>query len=91
MRFGLLMVVSLMACGPSEPDACELYEEFNACPECADGTVSCTFEEVTRTEVSCGGCQATVSLYQALCEAGSTATSEEIQDGMVCEDVEPGG
>lgn len=65
-------------------DACELYEANAACPECADGEVTCTYGDYSVTEMSCGGCQAEASLYALLCEAGVTDSAEEILAGMEC-------
>lgn len=59
-----------------------------ACPECADGTVECSFDGVSATELSCGGCQAEAALIQALCDAGSTATYSEVATGQTCVAVE---
>ncbi|MBX2804208.1 MAG: hypothetical protein KTR31_41490 [Myxococcales bacterium] len=70
-----------------EGGACELANDRLGCPECADGVVTCSFEGVSATELSCGGCQARVGLYQALCDQGSTASREEIEAGLVCEPV----
>ncbi len=61
------------------------------CNECADGVVTCSFDGVEATEMSSGGCQAQSALYDELCEAGSTATVEEVDEGRVCEEVEDTG
>jgi hypothetical protein len=66
--------------------ACLLAAENDVCPECYSGDATCTFEETTVTEGSCGVCQAESALYQELCDAGETATRGEIVAGLVCEE-----
>jgi hypothetical protein len=52
--------------------------------------VRCSFDGVEVTEESCGDCQARSALYLKLCEEGSTATPDEVEDGMICEVVDTG-
>ena len=87
MRHIVLLCLLLSACGETTPEtgACELLEDFGDCPLCADGTVTCSFEETSVTEPSCMGCQAKVVLLYRLCENGTTATAEEINAEMICE------
>ena len=85
----LPLAVLIGGCAPSGSRICA-YVEGQGCDSCLDGEVTCTFDGMSRTKPSCGGCQAELSLYLALCEANSTASVEEIQDGMVCEEIEPG-
>jgi hypothetical protein len=66
--------------------ACELAEQasMSGCPECDDGLVTCVYGDVSVTVGSCGFCQATNALYQALCNTGSQATEDEILTGLTC-------
>ena len=84
----LFLLVGLAGC-PTEPQTpspdtpvCDV--EPAACPECFDGDVECTYEGVSVTEASCGGCQAEEALFVALCDAGSTATFAEVVAGRSC-------
>ena len=71
-------------CGPCGcPPACAMAAAVGGCPECYDGDITCTFGDTSVTRGSCGGCQARLGLYEALCAAGSTATEAEITAGMV--------
>ena len=82
-----LSLLPLAAClGTSEdPGACELADENQACPECSSGPTTCSFGDTSVTENSCGDCQARSGLYAELCDAGETATREEIEAQTVCE------
>ncbi len=60
-----LCLFALAACEPAEPGACHLADENLSCPECYDGDVSCSYEDIVVTEPSCGGCQAASALYAA--------------------------
>ena len=81
--FASFVVIS--SCAPlPETGACELAAEREGCPECADGTVTCTFGNSSVTEISCGGCQAESALLAELCDAGETASREAIEAGMEC-------
>ena len=71
--------------GTSLTGACELYASIDACPECADGEVTCSYGDVSVTEMSCGGCQAEVALYKELCDSGNTDSVAEIEAGMECD------
>jgi len=92
----LFLAFGLIACGDKDPDdsgvdltgACELAAEIDACPECADGDVTCSYGDVSATELSCGDCQATVALYNALCDAGVEDSREAIEAGMSCSEPE---
>jgi len=64
--------------------------EGTFCNQCFGEMVTCGFEGVEVTEQSCEGCQARAALYEELCETGSTATVEEVEAGMVCEEVDTG-
>jgi len=95
-----LALVTLAACSgggggdPTDSDsgsgttpalaACELFAENNACPECADGTITCSYGDTSATELSCGGCQAEAALLQALCEAGETADRATLEAEIGC-------
>jgi hypothetical protein len=82
-RFVSLML--LIACaGAEEGDACALADVDGDCPACSDGPVTCTFGDVSATENSCGDCQASQALFDALCAAGESATEAEIEAGMDC-------
>lgn len=85
MRALVLTAVLLAACD-TPTAACGQTEANLACPECLDGDVTCSLDGVTVTEPSCGDCQARVALYEALCEAGSEVTVEELEDPDVCGD-----
>jgi len=65
--------------------ACEMLAEVDACPECADGTVTCTFEDTSATEISCGGCQAEMALLTALCDAGEPADRATLEAEITCD------
>jgi len=69
----------------SDIAACEMYQQANMCPECADGDVTCTFEGTSVTEMSCGGCQARAELLRQLCEAEEPADEATIDAGMTCD------
>ena len=77
--------IVVVGCSDSESVCGKAAEQ--ACPECLDGVVTCSFDGVEVTEPSCDGCQARTGLYDELCEAGSTATVSEVDEGMVCEEV----
>ena len=72
--------------GGNTAGACELAASVGGCPECVDGTVTCSFAGMSVTRVSCGGCQARAGLLQALCDSGSMASANEIEAGMICVD-----
>lgn len=84
VRFVLLLAA--VACDPIV-DACDLAAANDACPECSDGEVECTFRDTSVTAVSCGDCQARSGLYQDLCDAGETATAADIEAETVCVNV----
>ena len=58
------LALGLAACGDGdksddtgssgEAGACELADANQACPECYDGEVTCTYGDVSVTEGSCG-------------------------------------
>lgn len=89
----LLLTALLVGCtgNGDATDACALAEEHAGCPECADGVVSCTYEEHEHTAMSCGGCQALSGLYRDLCDAGVTDSQAAIEAGTECVDVDTGG
>ena len=91
MKKWIVLCWVLLGCNEpsSSDDACAWVADQMGCPECADGDVTCSFEDQSVTEMSCGGCQAQVGLMSALCDSGSTATAQDILDGMVCEDASP--
>lgn len=95
----LFLSLLLVACGDKDGDsgdsgsaavsgACELAAEYEACPECADGDVTCTYGDESVTELSCGECQARSSLLRELCDAGIDDSRAEIEAGMECALVE---
>ncbi len=91
MRRIVGLVGFLAACDPGtggggELESCDLAADSQTCPACVDGLVTCTFGEVSATEGSCGDCQARAALYQALCDAGETASADEIEADTVCSD-----
>lgn len=86
----LLLLLTLAGCPeetvPPIDDTTPVCDvEAPACPECADGEVTCSYEGVSATAMSCGGCQAEAALWDALCTAGSTATVAEVTADRVCE------
>ena len=93
MRSWLLIGFLLLGCNdgttPDVDGPCEWLTDQQGCPECAGGDVTCSYADQSVTEMSCGDCQAEVALMQALCDAGSTATAQEILDNRVCEDAGP--
>ena len=92
LAFGMSM--SLVACGDKDDEdtgaaaaaACQLAEEISACPECADGDVTCTYGELSVTELSCGDCQARSQLYNDLCDGGVEDSEADILAGVECSD-----
>ena len=67
----LLFLLGVGCDTPDNTDACDLFEDHMACPECYDGDVTCSYGDTSVTQGSCGGCQAEAGLYAALCEAVS--------------------
>ena len=94
----LLITVGLIGCGdkddsgetgaPAQSAACEMAAEIEACPECADGDVTCSYGEESVTELSCGDCQARSSLLNQLCDADIEDERAEIEAGLSCSDPE---
>jgi hypothetical protein len=94
----LLITVALVGCGDKDDSgetgapvlsgACELAAEIEACPECADGDVTCSYGDESVTELSCGDCQARSSLLNALCDAEIEDERAEIEAGLSCSDPE---
>ncbi len=85
----MAIVMWLAACGEGAggggtDGACELADSIQGCDECDNGPLTCTFGDVSETRVSCGECQARSALYDALCDAGETATAEQIEADTVC-------
>lgn len=68
--------------------ACELARRYDACDECYDGEVTCTYGEFSATEGSCADCQALGALYDQLCDAGVTDGRADIEAGTECSDPE---
>jgi hypothetical protein len=93
-----VLALGLMACGGdkdsgetgSEPvsGACELLGEWESCPACYDGEVTCSYGDESVTEGSCGDCQARVSLYGQLCDGGVSDSRDDIEAGVSCSDPE---
>ena len=88
--------MTLIACGDKDDDsgesdaaACQLAQEANACPECADGDVTCSYDEYSVTELSCGDCQARSQLYSDLCDAGVEDSEADIIAGVECSEPVP--
>jgi hypothetical protein len=86
-RSPLWFVPWLIACGDLDRTPVCHANDGRGCDDCLTGTVTCSFEGVEVTEPSCEDCQARMALYDALCEAGSTATVSEVDDEAVCEGV----
>ena len=61
-----------------------------SCSDDCVGEVTCTYDGVSATDSYCE-CGAKVALYEALCDAGSDATLDEVDEGMVCEPADTGG
>lgn len=81
----LPLLVAACSGGSEEDDACALAEDHAACPECSSGPATCTFEDTSITQNSCGDCQARSALYQQLCDDGSDASRDTIEADTVCE------
>jgi len=80
-------VVGLFGCEPpsdAQGSVCDLAHEFVTCPECADGTTTCTYNGTSATELSCGECQARGVLYRQLCDDGVTDSAATVEDGTSC-------
>ncbi len=73
-----------MECGLAVIDACVLAEEYAACDECADGDVTCTYEDVSETAMSCADCQAKGKLYATLCDIRIDHDKATIEAGTEC-------
>ena len=94
----MVLSVGLIACGDEKDSAdsgsaavsgaCELADEHAACPECADGDVTCSYGDESATELSCGDCQAMAALYTQLCDAGIEDSRAELEAGVTCSDPE---
>ena len=94
----LFITVGLIGCGdkddsgetgsPAVSGACELAAEIEACPECADGEVTCSYGDESATELSCGDCQARSALLDALCDADIEDSRADIEAGLSCSDPE---
>jgi len=91
MLAALLLLAGLAACTTTVSPACDLAAIQTGCPECDDGYVTCTLDDVTVGENSCGQCQARAALYRELCDAGSTVTLEQLEDQAICELLPPPG
>ncbi len=79
-------ILAELECVEDPNAACELAEQYANCLECDDGLVTCTFEEFSASENSCGDCQALGALYQDMCDEGVSATMQVILDGTECTD-----
>lgn len=89
----LSLALGMTACGDrddsgGETAACDLAEEWEVCPECYSGEVTCTYDEFSATEGSCGDCQARGALYRDLCDAGVEDDADTIELGTECSDPE---
>ena len=84
---GLACLLSTSGCPPTLSPSCLRLAQAEDCGACADGAVTCTLGDVSVTELSCMGCQAEVGLFRALCEQGSLA-SEEALDQRTCEEAD---
>lgn len=65
-------------------DACALAEASQTCPECSDGPWACAYGGAQVVRGSCGDCQVRHELYQALCDAGETASAADLEAGTRC-------
>jgi hypothetical protein len=86
----LVLMAALTLCFGSAckgPETLCNANEGEICHDCPGEAVTCSFEGVEATERSCEECQARWALYHELCEAGSEATVEEVEAGMLCEAV----
>ena len=94
----LFLTAGLIGCGdkddsgdssaPAVSAACEMAAELDACPECADGDVTCSYGDESATELSCGDCQARSALLSALCDADIEEDRADIEAGLSCSDPE---
>ena len=67
-----------------EPVICDLATQEAVCPECFDGNVTCTFEDTSVTEASCGGCQAEASIYTELCALDPSISQADLDAELEC-------
>ena len=70
--------------GTTNPAACQLLEDLGDCGACFTGMATCTYGDISVTESSCQLCQAQAALYVQLCDSGSLATAEELEEGIEC-------
>ena len=70
--------------GAANPAACQLLEDLGDCGACFTGMATCTYGDISVTESSCQQCQAQAALYAQLCNSGSLATAEELEEGIEC-------
>ena len=97
----LLLTVCLVGCGGEEPTTpagtdsddtgansavCQMIEDLGDCGACVTATTTCTYGDVSVTELSCQQCQAMTALYIQLCDAGNTDSQEDLEEGIVCTD-----
>ena len=68
----------------ANPAACQLLEDLGDCGACFSAITTCTYGDISVTEASCQLCQAQAALYVQLCNSGSPATAEELEEGMEC-------
>jgi hypothetical protein len=81
----LTSVAGLIGCHPSR-DYCNDVGFCSGCPR--DTPMRCRFDGIEVTSMSCASaCHARVELFEALCDARSTATRAEIEEAAVCEEV----
>lgn len=81
-----LLLLLASGCGQT---VCNLEGVMCTDEYCA-GEVTCTYDGVSVTHSGCE-CGAKVALYEALCDAGSDATLDEVDEGMVCSPADTGG
>ena len=79
---------SIALCVPGqtdeEPGICALADQYQTCPECDDGPVTCTFGDYSQTQNSCGDCQARGALYAQLCAEAIMVSADEIDQETQC-------
>mgnify|MGYP000589392964 CR=1 FL=1 len=76
------------ACGAADATVCDPGPIH--CDACV-GTWQCAYGDTEVIADGCDGCQTRAELYDELCEQGSTATLQEVQDGVECERLDADG
>lgn len=80
----ILWGLATTGCRPNRQDC----NAWTLCPECVTVVVQCSYDGVDVVSESCpDGCQAKAALYTELCDLGYIESREEVEEGMICEEV----